>query len=181
MNQRVAAIALLCSMHGAFLGACKETARGTTRSAMESRPTIPGAGASGANRLLDEALLQKICTTATCAGELSGVQVYRTTSGEPALYLHEGDLQRCSHPPYTYFDTNGKQVLVQAERPIRSSKDAKKLSDERDALLAGLIEAELLLCSEYRPTIAGIGHALRSSLGQPQITASNDDSSAPPT
>jgi hypothetical protein len=94
----------------------------------------------------DRALLERICREATCAGEFSYVIVYRDKDDVPVVYAHFGDLRRCSHPPATYFDKDFKQVLVQAERPVRDAEDAKQFQDERDVVLSELVEGEEIRC-----------------------------------
>ncbi len=67
----------------------------------------------------------------------------------PKVYVFRGDLQRCSHPPTSYFDATGKQVLVQALKPVvPGSAEAKRFQDERNKALAGLKKAESHSCSK---------------------------------
>jgi hypothetical protein len=125
----------------ALLGAC--TASSTE---VDATATAPVAAQSAA----DLALLQQLCAMATCAGPLSVVTVYRTADGEPALYVHRGDLGVCSHPPWTYFDAFGEQVLVQPERPVSSMQEADQFANERNEVLANLVKSEELSCGQIR-------------------------------
>src|SRR5262245_59453674 len=79
----------------------------------------------------DHALVTKLCTTATCSGPMSTITVYRTASGEPAVYAHQGDLDVCSHPPLGYFDRNGKPLLAQGEHPVESDEEAEDYARAR--------------------------------------------------
>lgn len=97
-----------------------------------------------------QTLPAQLCHEAPCAGTYSKVIVYRTPSGEPAIYLHAGDLQACSHPPYVYFDAEGNRVLNVAERPIRDEADAQQLDAQRESVVGGLVLGETINCSSLR-------------------------------
>lgn len=91
--------------------------------------------------------LTRVCSTAPCAGPMSLIDVWRTRTGRVALYVHQGDISRCSHPPTVYFDALGKEVLTQAQRPVApGSADAKRFADEREAVTRDLVKAESPPC-----------------------------------
>lgn len=91
--------------------------------------------------------LTRVCSTAPCAGPMAHVDVWRTRAGRVALYVHQGDISRCSHPPTAYFDALGKEVLTQAQRPVApGSADAKRFADEREAVTRDLVKAESPAC-----------------------------------
>ena len=136
--------------------------RGSTSAATSAeRPREPGvpSGPSGgsvgsvqpaiAGEPGDAEVLKRLCKEATCAGPFSSIEVYRGSEGKPQVYVFSGDLQRCSHPPTSYFDATGRKILVQANKPVvPGSSEAKRFEDERKKLLAGLKQAESHSCSK---------------------------------
>lgn len=116
-----------------------------------SAPPPPASGVRPDEHGMPEPLstptLSRVCSTAPCAGPMSRIDVWRTRTGRVALYVHHGDISRCSHPPSVYFDALGKEVLTQAERPVApGSADAKRFADEREAVTRDLVKAESPPC-----------------------------------
>jgi hypothetical protein len=110
------------------------------------RPAAPSVSPEIAAGDTSNAVVSRLCKTATCSGKFAGITTF-VKDGAISVYRFEGDLSTCSHPPWSYFDNNGKQLLVQAERPIvPGSPDAKKFEDERNAVLQGLSEGPHLRC-----------------------------------
>ena len=96
----------------------------------------------------ETALVAQLCHTSACAGPMSVISVYRKP-GAPhsAIYVHEGDISVCSHPPWSYFDQAGKQVLSQGEHPIASAEEGRRYQAERDQVLSGRVKSEELRCA----------------------------------
>src|SRR5262249_23930880 len=76
-------------------------------------------------------VVEKICKAADCSGTGSRIWVLRKDN-RIERYLHHGDIRRCSHPPSTYFDRDGKEVGAMPMRPVRDPEDAKQLDEQRN-------------------------------------------------
>jgi hypothetical protein len=75
------------------------------------------------------------------------VEVWRTAEAKVGRYVHQGDLQRCSHPPSAFFDESGKELGAIENQPVeRGSAEHKASSDKRAVLLADLTLAETVDC-----------------------------------
>lgn len=129
---RVGGLGVVVLVVGVIMGCGpgrKDPGRSSTGpSATPPRP--PGGGG-------DE-VVERICAEANCAGPMSSIDVWSDAEGKVALYVHQGDIHRCSHPPTTYYDAAGRPLLTQAMRPIvPGSEDARKMKEERDKLTEG--------------------------------------------
>jgi hypothetical protein len=113
-----------------------------------SKPAAPAVSHAASETASEpgNAVVNRLCKTATCSGKFASITTF-VKDGAVSVYRFEGDMSVCSHPPWSYFDKNGKELLVQAERPIvPGSPDAKKFEDERNAVLKGLSEGLHLRC-----------------------------------
>jgi hypothetical protein len=78
--------------------------------------------------------IAKLCGGAACAGPFSRVRVFYKGNAI-YRYAHDGDLQKCSHPPTTVFEKTGKEVGGIAEEPIvRGSAREKEVEAHRASL-----------------------------------------------
>lgn len=90
--------------------------------------------------------IERVCT-ASCAGPLASVVVFRDAEGRAARIRFDGDLQVCSHPPRIYFDARGVETLTVPNRPVvPDSPEALELQAQQAAQIEGLSEAESLGC-----------------------------------
>jgi hypothetical protein len=81
-------------------------------------------------------VIAKICGVAACSGPLARVRVFYHANAV-YRYAHDGDLQKCSHPPTTVFDQAGKEVGGIAQEPIVRGSAREKEVEARRATLFG--------------------------------------------
>jgi hypothetical protein len=93
-------------------------------------------------------LLAAVCA-GPCAGPFARVTVFRDAGGAVGRVRLDGDIQRCSSPPTTYFDAQGRQTEGIGLRPIvPGSAEETEIRARQARQLEGLTEAEHLSCKE---------------------------------
>jgi len=92
-----------------------------------------------------ESAVEQVCRTASCSGEFARVIVWTDSNNQPTVLEHRGSIQ-CSHPPTTWTNLHGEQLLIQANRPVAGPDDAASFQAERDAVIGGLQESETIHC-----------------------------------
>jgi hypothetical protein len=98
-----------------------------------------------------DALRKKLCSS-PCTGKYARLTAFvRPSDGHAAIYRFEGDLSTCSHPPYIYFDGNGKQVYAVGNYPVSGPDESKKLAAELDSVIGGLTEGGHQSCDVAQP------------------------------
>ena len=92
-------------------------------------------------------IVERVCKTATCSGELASIEVWRTERGQIGRYVHRGDIERCSHPPTTVFDASGKELGAIANQPVvPGSEDARRFDEQRAKLFGANRKSETVDC-----------------------------------
>jgi hypothetical protein len=90
--------------------------------------------------------VKQVCSSQPCTGKFSRVTPF-LRAGRPVIYMYEGDLATCSHPPSIYVDETGKTVLAQGNHPV-TKEQAAPLQAEREAVLAGLVAGKSVACGD---------------------------------
>jgi hypothetical protein len=97
----------------------------------------------------DKALIAKVCAAGTCTGEMARIEVWRDVSGAIGRLVYDGDLQRCSHPPRSYHDRDGKQTLAIPFEPVEpGSPKALEYERSQKEQLDGLTKDRQVFCGK---------------------------------
>lgn len=79
-------------------------------------------------------VIAKICAAAPCSGEFARLRVFYLPQGIHR-YAHDGDIRRCSHPPTTVYDREGKEVgAIPLEPIVPGSARDKELAAKQRAI-----------------------------------------------
>jgi hypothetical protein len=144
-------LALLLPALAACHRSTTASAAGDGSSAPVTAPSESGgesSSASGATAASTE-LVKKICATATCAGPMARVTVFRDKTGAVRSLELDGDIRRCSHPPTLFFDASGNQVDAIPMKPVvPGSDEAKHFAAIRERHTRGLDGRETCFCPE---------------------------------
>jgi hypothetical protein len=68
-------------------------------------------------------VVETICA-GTCGGPLASMEVWRDAQEEIALYVYDGDINICSHPPRIWYDKNGKELAAVGSNPVGPGEQA---------------------------------------------------------
>jgi hypothetical protein len=68
-------------------------------------------------------VVETICA-GTCGGPLASMEVWRDAQEEIAVYVYDGDISRCSHPPRIWYDKDGEELATVASNPIGPGEQA---------------------------------------------------------
>jgi len=90
------------------------------------------------------ASVTRICA-ADCAGPMARMSLWRDAGGAVALYVYDGDFDRCSHPPRIWFDKDGKELARVGSNPVPAGGVAEGPPIQA-RLTAGLHESETIFC-----------------------------------
>ena len=96
-------------------------------------------------------LLTKICAAGTCTGDFARIEIWRDAQGAIGRLIYDGDIDRCSHPPRSYYDRTGAETLTIPFEPVEPGS-AKALEYERKQTeqLAGLTKDRELSCKNAK-------------------------------
>jgi hypothetical protein len=81
----------------------------------------------------------------TCGGPLASMEVWRDAQEEIALYIYDGDISRCSHPPRIWYDKNGKELATVGSNPVGPGEQAPGPAIQT-RLTAGLHQTGTISC-----------------------------------
>jgi hypothetical protein len=92
-------------------------------------------------------IVERVCKTASCSGDLASIEVWRTEHGKIGRYAHHGDIQSCSHPPTTVFDATGKELGAIANQPVlKGSEEERRFAEQRATLFGAHRKSETVDC-----------------------------------
>lgn len=111
-------------------------------SASTSTPTLETQTKRATGPSISRSAKKKICASEFAAGS-ADISVFRDNTQEVKLLVLEPDIGRFHHAPWTYYDSNGKQLLMVPERPMSPEERAKDpVIQKMEALKKGLIADE---------------------------------------
>lgn len=130
--------------------ACTREGGGSSASAGQASPSASTTASSAPAGPISEAVRKAICSAAPCGSEHSFIYVYRDAQGTvKKLYRQYGG---CSHSPGIYFDPDGTQTEVIAERPIApGSDDERAFRAKHDAQIGQLKRTDTISCRDRAP------------------------------
>ncbi len=102
-------------------------------------------GSAQADALPDEAVVLRTICMGTCSGPFARATAWKDAAGATSLYVYDGDINRCSHPPRIYYDRFGREVGRVGSGPVPQGQTAPGPALHM-RLTAGLTEGKLHLC-----------------------------------
>jgi hypothetical protein len=111
--------------------------------------TVPPATAppAGSAAEADRALIAKVCAAGTCTGDHARIEIWRDAQGAIGRLVYDGDIDRCSHPPRSYYDKAGNETLAIPFEPVEpGSPKALEYERTQNEQLVGLTKDRELSC-----------------------------------
>ena len=118
------------------------TSASTSKPALDTQPILETQPKRAPGPSISMSAKKNICASEFAAGN-ADISVFRDNTQEVKLLVLEPDIGRFHHAPWTYYDSNGKQLLMVPERPMSPEERAKDpVIQKMEALKKGLIADE---------------------------------------
>jgi hypothetical protein len=91
------------------------------------------------------AVIAKICMD-SCTGPMARLTAWLEPGGAPALFVYDGDINRCSHPWRIWYDRQGKELAVVGSGPLPEGEQRPSGRAIHQRLTAGLTEGKTTYC-----------------------------------
>lgn len=91
------------------------------------------------------AVTAKICM-GSCTGPMARLTAWLDPGGAPALFVYDGDFNRCSHPSRIWYDRQGKELAGVGSGPLPEGQQRASGPAIHQRLTAGLTEGKTTFC-----------------------------------